>query len=209
LYGPVDIFERFEANSNGGLFAQPDEASGVTAYGTPTVYGFNIWAAHLNLGDNNDDNDADTDAWAARLIYNATVGPGKLFAGVGYVSIDDEVVPTTDYTRRSAGLKYTLDAGHQIGATLEMTENHPAGGGTDWDTYGIAARVKLPANFDLGVGYYYQDGDFDNNAIIGNLRYHVNNRIYCYAEYAQYDEDDPDLSYAAIGVRLNFRGKPN
>jgi len=211
LYGPVDIFEIYEANFKGGLFDQRDAGSGVMAYGSPRILGFNFFPAKLNLGENNNDNSADPDAWCVRVIYNNKLGPGKFFAGIGYLSVAEEVTgKDEEYTRKSAGMKYTLNAGHQIGGTLEIINNHPSG--KEWETYGIAGRVKLPANFDLGIGYYFQEGDKENYATIGNLRYHLNKQVYCYGEYGHFDKILPKSAdilgtYVAFGIRVNFFSK--
>jgi len=211
IYGPVDIFEIYEAHLKGGLFAQPDEASGVMAYVSPKILGFNFIPAKLNLGEGSDDNNADPDAWCARLVYSNKLGPGNLFAGIGYVAVTEEATgKDEEYTRKSAGLKYTWGAGHQIGTSLEDADDHPSG--KEWETYGIAGRLKLPANIDMGLGYYFQEGDKENYAIIGNLRYHLNKQAYCYGEYGQFDKVLPSAdilgTYVALGITINFISNP-
>ncbi len=201
LYGAVDLFDVYEANRNGGLYDQPDEASGVVAYVSPMMgQGFQLIIANLNLGTQLDDNGEDSDAVAARLMYRGK----NLTAGVGYVGISDKVVPTDNYTRVAATAQYKFDAGHQIGATYEQINDQPGLG--DFETIGVAARFSFGSGYDANIGHFSQSSDQENKATVISIRKHLKERIYTYVEFADFDE--PDLGHAAVGISVAFRGKP-
>jgi len=201
LYGAVELFDVYEANRNGGIYDQPDEASGIIAYVSPKFgKGFQVVAANLNLGTTNDDNDEVSDANAIRLMYRDK----KIFAGIGVVSISDKVVPTDNYNRVAASVKYSFEQGHQIGATYEQIEDHPGLG--DFETIGVAGRYKINTTYELNLGHFSQSSDLENSATVLGLRRHFNERIYAYAEVADFDE--PDLGHVALGLSVAFRGNP-
>jgi hypothetical protein len=204
LYGTIDIFDTFEANRNGGLFDQPDEASGVMAYVTPKFAGEKVVfkVATLNLGTSNDDNEEDIDASAYRFMYQ----DGNLTAGFGQVFVSDKVVPTADYHRTQLTAQYKFGEGHQLGLTHEMIEDHPAGGGSDFDTTGLIGRFSINSDYDAGIGIFTQSGDQENDGMVLNLRKKMGEQSYLYAELA--DFDNGDLGYVSFGANVGFRGVP-
>lgn len=200
IYGAVDIFDVYEANRNGGLYDQPDEASGIIAYVSPEFGGFQITMVNLNLGTANDDNEEASDANAVRLMYRTK----QLTAGVGYVTISDKVVPTEDYNRVSATAKYSFDGGHTLGTTYEQIKDQPGKG--DFETIGVAGSFKFGAGMEANIGHFSQNSDQENSATVLSLRKHLNKRVYAYAEVADFDE--PDLGHVAVGMQVAFRGTP-
>jgi len=172
------------------------------------------------VGNSMNDNDKYPDSLSWRLVYDHKAGPGNFYAGIGQIRLDKGAITgipfTADgkwdkyYCQYAGTMKYTWDAGHQIGANVEVIRDYPHPlGGEEVETYGIAGRVKLPANFDAGLGYYFQTGDRENSAVVGNVRYHLSDRVYGYAEFAKYEDDNPeDRSYVGVGVSVKMTSKP-
>ncbi len=200
MYKMVDIFE-VNAASNVTLWGQPEAATSVFAYKTPTFANTYIVAAALTLnqaGTANNYNKNVVDALALRAIYQAD----SLYLGLGNVTVsDDQTGASKDYNRASFTAGYQTEQ-MQLGVMFESQMDHPSG--SDTDVMGVAADFSFGNGLSAGVGY--TDRNSDNNAWDDNMlafiaRKDIGENIQAWVEIAQYDEGNDNYS-AGIKVDL-------
>ncbi len=200
MYQMIDIFEVNSAD-NGTLWGQPDAATSVFAYKSPTFANTHISAAVLTLnqgGTASNHNDNFADAIALRAIHKS----GDLYLGIGNVMVsDDQTGASKDYNRSSLTAGYEMDQLH-LGMTLEHQGDHPSG--ADTSLLGAVADLKLGGGLSVGVGYTDRNSDNDARddsmlAVIARKQIHDN--IYAWAEVGSYDESDDNYS---AGINVGF-----
>ncbi len=200
LYKMVDIFE-YNTADTGTLWGQPDSATSVFAYKTPTFANTHVVAAILTLkqnGTSSNYNDNLVDALALRAIHKS----GDLYLGVGNVMVSaDQTGASKDYNRTALTAGYTM-GNVQLGATLEHQGDHPSG--SDADVLGVAADVQLGGGYSLGIGYTDRDSENDANddsMLAFIARKQISDNVYAWAEVGSYNESDDNYS---AGINVDF-----
>lgn len=201
MYKVIDIFEVNEANTS-TLWGQPDEASSVFAYKSPTFGNTYVSTAVLTLNSSGtpdiNNNDNDVDAFVMRAIYSDK----QLYLGVGNVAISSDQTGASETYHRStftAGYKF---AKADIGLTWEHQGDHPSG--SDSDVIGIATDIQLANDWSLGLGYTDRDSENDakdDSATMVIVRKHLHKNLYAWAEAANYENSDNNYS---VGINVRF-----
>lgn len=200
MYRMIDIFEVNSA-SNVTLWGQPEAATSVFAYKTPSFANTYFVAAALTLnqgGTDTNHNDNFADAMAFRAIHKTD----DLYLGAGYVNVsDDQTGASKDYNRASLTAGYTMDQ-VQLGMTFESQMDHPSG--SDTNILGVAADFNLGDGLSAGIGYTdrnCEDDGRDDAMLAVIARKDIGENIQAWVELASYDEANNNYS-AGIKVSL-------
>ena len=200
MYEMVDIFE-INAASDVTLWGQPEAATSVFAYKTPTYQDTYFVAAALTLnqsGTSTNHNQNNLDALALRLLHKGE----NLYLGMANVFVAKEQFSgSKDYNRPSFTAGYKT-AELQLGATLEQQMDHPSG--SDASVMGVAADMSMGNGLSAGVGYTERDSEnntLDDNMLAFITRKDLAENIQAWAEVALYDEGNDNYS---AGIKVNL-----
>lgn len=197
IYKPVDVFQQNAADAS-TLWSQPDEASSVLAYVSPTFGNTKIVLANLTV-DGAEANDEDSDALALRVVHSS----GSLYLAGGIVEVSDKLVGE-DYTRLAFGAGFTAGP-VSIGLTIEDN---------DWETDASDNRVaalvvdaKLGGGWSTAVGLTDRDSETDSQdeeALLVIVRKQLADNIFAYAEAGEYEDDVTVDDNYSVGLNITF-----
>ena len=197
IYNNIDVFEynRFHAQTGqNAIFGQAEQGSDVLSYGTPRFGGFQFIGAVLTT---NAQNDQDFDVVTGRLIYSE----GPLNFGIGHTQVRRPGIDNLHRTSFGIGYDFGMV---QLGGVYEHNDDREnSNAASDFDAWGVNVSAQLSDAWSVSVGYAENDRnlDLDNDAVVGIVRHHFNDKVYGFLEAGRYDRTDNNL---AAGLSVSF-----
>lgn len=219
IYKPVDVFQQNTADA-GALWEQPDEATSVLAYVSPTFANTKVVAAALTLTGFSD-NDDDADVLALRIVHSS----GPLYLAGGIVQVSDETSEflsgDKDWTRTALSAGYTFGP-VSLGVLFE--ENDYGNDNRDSEVFGAVVDAKLGGGWSAAIGYTERDAETDSGfggatatftppgggvipsagddeAVIAIVRKQLADSVFAYLEGADFENAEDNIS-AGINIRF-------
>ncbi|MCE8005152.1 porin [Billgrantia ethanolica] len=197
IYNNIDTFEynRFHGQTGqNAIFGQAEQGSDVLSYGTPTFGGFQFIGAVMTT---NAQNDQDFDVVTGRLVYNE----GPLNFGIGHTQVRRPGIDNLHRTSFGIGYDFGMV---QLGGVYEHNDDREdSGAASDFDAWGVNVSANLSDAWSVSLGYAENNRNFDldNDAWVGIVRHHFNDKVYGFLEAGRYDRTDNNV---AAGLSVSF-----
>ena len=199
IYGATADFEYNAMHARTGIngfFTQGDATTNLLAYATPKFAGWQVIFGSFTF---NKANDRDIDAWSYRALYKN----GGFDFAVGQVFISDKQAGSGEKEERNAAsVGYSWDS-FKVSAVVEQNDV-PDGLANDFTTWAARVDYKLNERWSSALAYVEKDHELDsedNDGMIFQVKRHLNDQVYLFAETGQYDVTPSNY---AVGVNVKF-----